>query len=325
MLFLDRFLGAHFFDTQAGGSAVLWQHLFWIFGHPEVYILIFPAFAILSEVIPVFSRKPLFGRAAMVAAVVAIGFISMGVWAHHMFAVGMSSWSNTFFAASSMMVGIPTGIKIFNWTATMYGGRIQYSTPMLFCFAFLLQFLLAGLTGIMVAVAPFDWQLHDSHFVVAHFHYTLVGGLVTGLLAGMHYWFPKVIGKMYNETLGKWCFWLFVIGFNMTFLPLHVLGILGMPRRIFTYPAGRGWEIWNLIASIGAAVMAAGILCFIWNIVQSAKSGKAAGDDPWDGWTLEWATTSPPPEYNFEKLPVVRSSRPLWDLKHPHDPDWKYE
>jgi len=261
----------------------------------------------------------------MVAAVVAIGFISMGVWAHHMFAVGMSSWSNTFFAASSMMVGIPTGIKIFNWTATMYGGRIQYSTPMLFCFAFLLQFLLAGLTGIMVAVAPFDWQLHDSHFVVAHFHYTLVGGLVTGLLAGMHYWFPKVIGKMYNETLGKWCFWLFVIGFNMTFLPLHVLGILGMPRRIFTYPAGRGWEIWNLIASIGAAVMAAGILCFIWNIVQSAKSGKAAGDDPWDGWTLEWATTSPPPEYNFEKLPVVRSSRPLWDLKHPHDPDWKYE
>jgi len=325
MLFLDRFLGAHFFDTQAGGSAVLWQHLFWIFGHPEVYILIFPAFAILSEVIPVFSRKPLFGRAAMVAAVVAIGFISMGVWAHHMFAVGMSSWSNTFFAASSMMVGIPTGIKIFNWTATMYGGRIQYSTPMLFCFAFLLQFLLAGLTGIMVAVAPFDWQLHDSHFVVAHFHYTLVGGLVTGLLAGMHYWFPKVTGKMYNETLGKWCFWLFVIGFNMTFLPLHVLGILGMPRRIFTYPVGRGWEIWNLIASIGAAVMAAGILCFIWNIVQSAKSGKAAGDDPWDGWTLEWATTSPPPEYNFEKLPVVRSSRPLWDLKHPHDPDWKYE
>jgi cytochrome c oxidase subunit I len=174
---------------------------------------------------------------------------------------------------------------------------------MLFCFAFLLQFLLAGLTGIMVAVAPFDWQLHDSHFVVAHFHYTLVGGLVTGLLAGMHYWFPKVTGKMYNEMFGKWCFWPFVIGFNMTFLPLHVLGILGMPRRIFTYPPGRGREVWNLIASIGAAVMAAGILCFIWNIVQSAKSGKTADDDPWDGWTLEWATSSPPPEYNFEKLP----------------------
>ncbi len=325
MLLLDRFLGAHFFDTQAGGSAVLWQHLFWIFGHPEVYILIFPAFAILSEVIPVFSRKPLFGRAAMVGAVVAIGFISLGVWAHHMFAVGMTSWSNTFFAASSMMVGIPTGIKIFNWTATMYGGKIRFSTPMLFCCAFLLQFLLAGLTGIMLAVAPFDWQLHDSHFVVAHFHYTLVGGLVTGLLAGMFYWFPKVTGKMYNETLGKWCFWLFVIGFNVTFLPIHVLGILGMPRRVYTYAPGRGWEIWNLIASIGALVMAFGILIFVWNMIQSAISGRPAGDDPWDGWTLEWSTTSPPPEYNFEKLPVVRSSRPLWDLKHPQDPDWKYD
>ncbi len=325
MLLLDRYLGANFFNTQAGGSAVLWQHLFWIFGHPEVYILIFPAFAILSEVIPVFSRKPLFGRPAMVGAVVAIGFISMGVWAHHMFAVGMSSWSNTFFAASSMLVGVPTGIKIFNWTATMYGGKLRFATPLLFCCGFLLQFLMAGLTGIMLAVAPFDWQLHDSYFVVAHFHFTLVGGLVFGFFAGVYYWFPKAIGAMLNDKLGKWHFWLFCIGFNMTFIPLHWAGMLGMPRRIYTYAPGRGWEAWNLIASIGVIFQAAGILCFIWNVLRSARHGEPAGDDPWDAWTLEWATTSPPPEYNFEKLPVVRSSRPLWDLKHPQDPDWKFE
>jgi cytochrome c oxidase subunit I len=325
MLLLDRYLGANFFDTQAGGSAVLWQHIFWIFGHPEVYILIFPAFAILSEVIPVFSRKPLFGRPAMVGAVVAIGFISLGVWAHHMFAVGMTSWSNTFFAASSMLVGIPTGIKIFNWTATMYGGKLRLNTAMLFCCGFLLQFLVAGLTGIMLAVAPFDWQLHDSYFVVAHFHFTLIGGLVFGLFAGMYYWFPKATGKLLNETLGKWHFWLLCIGFNMTFIPLHFAGFLGMPRRIYTYPPGRGWEGVNLLASIGVIFQAAGILCFVINVLRSLKSGEPAGDDPWDAWTLEWTTSSPPAEYNFEKLPVVRSSRPLWDLKHPQDPDWKFE
>ncbi len=261
MLELDRNLGANFFNTQAGGSAVLWQHIFWIFGHPEVYILIFPAFAILSEVIPIFSRKPLFGRPAMVGAVVAIGFISMGVWAHHMFAVGMTSWSNTFFAASSMLVGIPTGIKIFNWTATMYGGKLRFDTPLLFCCAFLLQFLVAGLTGIMLAIAPFDWQLHDSYFVVAHFHFTLVLGLVFGLFAGMYYWYPKAIGRMYNEKLGNVHFWLFVIGTNLTFIPLHIAGFLGMPRRIYTYPAGRGWEIWNLLASIGVAFQDPGNSC----------------------------------------------------------------
>jgi cytochrome c oxidase subunit 1 len=325
MLLLDRYLGSHFFDTQFGGSAVLWQHLFWIFGHPEVYILIFPAFATLSEVIPIFSRKPIFGKPAMVGAVVAIGFISMGVWAHHMFAVGMTSWSNTFFAAASMLVGVPTGIKIFNWTATMYGGKLRFATAMLFCCAFLLQFLVAGLTGIMLAVTPFDWQLHDSYFVVAHFHFTLIGGLVFGFFAGVYYWFPKATGKMLSETLGKWHFWLFCIGFNMTFVTLHFAGFLGMPRRIYTYAPGRGWESLNMIASIGVIFQAAGLLFFIWNVIQSVKSGKAAGDDPWDAWTLEWATTSPPPEYNFEKLPVVRSSRPLWDLKHPQDPDWKFE
>ncbi|HEX4808507.1 MAG TPA: cytochrome c oxidase subunit I [Bryobacteraceae bacterium] len=325
MVLLDRHLGAHFFDTQAGGSAILWQHIFWIFGHPEVYILIFPAFAILSEVIPVFSRKPLFGRPAMVGAVVAIGFISLGVWAHHMFAVGMNSWSNTFFAASTMLIAVPTGIKIFNWTATMYGGKLRFRTPLLFCCAFLLQFLVAGLTGILLAIAPFDWQLHDSYFLIAHFHFTLVLGMVFGVFAGLYYWFPKATGRMYNETLGKWHFWLFCIGVNVTFLPQHVLGILGMPRRIYTYSAGRGWELWNMISTIGVFLQIAGILCYVLNVWVSARAGRPAGDDPWDAWTLEWATSSPPPEYNFEKLPVVRSARPLWDLKHPQDPDWRYE
>ncbi|MBV8072933.1 MAG: cytochrome c oxidase subunit I [Acidobacteriaceae bacterium] len=325
MLLLDRYLGANFFYTQRGGSAVLWQHLFWIFGHPEVYILIFPAFAILSEVIPIFSRKPIFGRPAMVGAVVAIGFISLGVWAHHMFAVGMTSYANSFFAASTMLVGIPTGIKIFNWTATMYGGKVNLKTPMLFCCGFLLQFLIAGLTGIMLAIAPFDWQLHDSYFVVGHFHFTLAEGLVFGIFAGLYYWFPKITGRMYNEKLGKWHFWLFVIGVNLTFIPMHFAGILGMPRRIYTYQAGRGWEFWQFSATIGAYIQAIAVAIYVWNVVHSAIKGEPAGDDPWDGWTLEWATTSPPPEYNFEKLPVVRSSRPLWDLKHPHDPDWKYE
>lgn len=325
MLLADRYLGATYFDTQAGGSAVLWQHFFWIFGHPEVYILIFLAFASLNEVVPVFSRKPIFGRAAMVGAVVAIGFISMGVWAHHMFAVGMTSISNIFFATSTMLVAVPTGIKIFNWIATMYGGKIRLETPMLFAVGFIFQFLCAGLTGVMLGMAPFDWQLHDSYFVVAHFHYTLVGGFVFGVFAGLYYWFPKATGRMLSEKIGRWHFWLFVIGFNLTFLPQHWLGFLGMPRRIYTYAPGRGWELWSLVSTFGAVIQAAAIACFVWNVIYSLKQGEKAGDDPWDAWTLEWATTSPPPEYNFEKDPAVRSSRPLWDLKHPEDPDWKYE
>jgi cytochrome c oxidase subunit 1 len=325
MLLVDRFMNGNFFNTQNGGSAVLWQHFFWIFGHPEVYILIFPAFAILSEVIPIFSRKPIFGRPAMVGAVAAIGFISLGVWAHHMFAVGMTSWSNTFFTASTMLVGIPTGIKIFNWTATMYGGKLRLDTPMLFCCAFLFQFLIAGLTGIMLATGPFDWQLHDSYFVVGHFHFTLVAGLVFALFAGMYYWFPKVSGRLYNEKLGKWHFWLFVIGVELTFVPMHFLGFLGMPRRIYTYAPDRGWNFWNLLATSGLIFQLPATLLFVWNVVHSAIKGKIAGDDPWDAWTLEWATTSPPPEYNFETTPEVHSSRPLWDLKNPNDPDWRFE
>jgi len=325
MLLLDRFLGANFFDTQAGGSAVLWQHFFWIFGHPEVYILIIPGFACISEIVPVFSRKPIFGYPIMVAATVMIGAISVSVWAHHMFSVGMTSVGNTFFAISTFLVGIPTGIKIFNWLGTMYGGKIRLENPMVFCLGFLFQFLIAGLTGIMLAVAPFNWQLTDSYFVVAHFHYTLVGGFLFAMFAGIYYWYPKATGRRLSRTLGRWHFWLFLIGFHLTFDPQHVAGILGMPRRIFTYDAGRGWEIYNLVSSAGAVFQVAGLLCLVANLVLSLRHGERAGDDPWDAWTLEWATTSPPSEYNFERLPEVHSRRPLWDLKHPEDPDWKYE
>ena len=325
MLLIDRYLGAHFFDTQAGGSAVLWQHFFWIFGHPEVYILMLPGFGVASEIIPVFSRKLIFGYSVMVAATVAIGFISLGVWAHHMFSVGMSPAGNTFFVFSTMLISVPTGIKIFNWLGTMWGGKIRFATPMLFCTAFLFQFLIAGLTGVMLAAAPFDWQLTDSYFVVAHFHYVLIGGLLFTVFAAIYYWFPKVTGRLLSERLGKWHFWLFVIGFNLTFGPQHIAGFLGMPRRIYTYQAGRGWELWNGLSSFGVLFQIAGMLFLVWNIASSLRSGKPAGDDPWDAWTLEWSTSSPPPPYNFETIPVVRSRRPLWDLKHPDDPDWKYE
>src|SRR6266705_2536798 len=325
MMLLDRYLGARFFDTHAGGSALLWQHFFWIFGHPEVYILMLPGFAADSEIIPVFSRKPMFGYAAMVGATLAIAFIGMGVWAHHMFAVGMSAMANTFFAASTMLIAVPTGIKIFNWLATMYGGKIRFATPMLFCIGFLFQFLCAGLTGIMLAATPFDWQLSDSYFVVAHFHYVLIGGLLFTIFAAIYYWFPKATGTMLSETLGQWHFWLLVIGFNLTFGPQHIAGILGMPRRIYTYAPGHGWELWNLLSSIGVVFQGLAVLFFVWNVIRALRQGLPAGDDPWDAWTLEWTTTSPPPEYNFETLPEVQSRRPLWDLQHPHDPDWHHE
>jgi cytochrome c oxidase subunit 1 len=325
MLLIDRYLGGHFFDTQSGGSAVLWQHFFWIFGHPEVYILIIPGFACMSEIVPVFSRKPIFGYPIMVGATTMIAIISFGVWAHHMFAVGMTSVGNTFFAISTMLVGVPTGIKIFNWLGTMYGGKIRLEVPMMFCLGFLFQFLIAGLTGVMLAVVPFNWQLTDSYFVVAHFHYVLIGGLLYALFAGFYYWYPKAFGRLLNRKLGFWHFWLFTIGFHLTFDTMHFSGFLGMPRRIFTYDPGRGWEMLNLIGSVGAIFQAVGVLCLVINILRSLRHGQMAGNDPWDAWTLEWATTSPPPVYNFESAPVVRSRRPLWDLKHPEDPDWKYE
>jgi cytochrome c oxidase subunit I len=325
MLSVDRYLGGHFFDTQAGGSAALWMHFFWIFGHPEVYILIIPAFAVMSEVIPVFSRKPIFGYPVMVAATIAIGFISMSVWAHHMFSIGMSSMANTFFVLTTMAIAVPTGIKIFNWLATMWGGKIQFTTPMLFCIAFLFQFLIAGLTGIMLGSAAWNWQLTGSYFVVAHFHYTLAGGLMFGVFAGFYYWYPKITGRMLNETLGKVHFWLFVIGFHLCFDLMHIPGVLGMPRRIYTYEPGRGWDTLNLLVSIGAFIQGIATLIFVANVIISYFRGRKAGNDPWDAWTLEWSVSSPPPAYNFASIPTVASRRPLWDLKHPEDPDSRYE
>jgi cytochrome c oxidase subunit 1 len=325
MLEVDRYLGGHFFDTQAGGSAVIWIHFFWIFGHPEVYVLVLPAFAIANEVIPVFSRKAIFGYPAMVVASVGIAFISLGVWAHHMFTVGMTSTSNAFFVLSTELVAIPTGIKIFNWLATIWGGKVKFATPMLFCTAFLFQFLIAGLTGVMLSIAPWDWQLHNSYFLIAHFHYVLVGAITFCIFAGFYYWYPKVTGRMLSETLGKWHFWLFVIGFHVTFDTMHIPGILGMPRQIYTYDPGRGWETWNMIVSFGGFIQGIAVLIFVVNLARSYFKGKIAGPDPWDAWTLEWTTTSPPPVYNFATEPVVNSRRPLWDLKHPEDPDSSYE
>jgi cytochrome c oxidase subunit 1 len=325
MVEFDRALGANFFNPQNDGSAYMWQHLFWFFGHPEVYILILPAFGMISEVIPVFSRKVLFGYEFMAVATMAIVFISMGVWAHHMFCVGMSRTLDIFFATSSLLVSIPTGIKFFNWLATMYGGRISLASPMLFACGFLSMFVLGGLTGIMLAAAPFDFQVSDTYFVVGHFHWVLIGGTLFGVFAGIHYWFPKVTGRMLSERLAKWQFWLLLIGFILTFGPMHVSGMLGMPRRIYTYLPDRPWVFWNQLTTIGALIQAPSYLLFVINIFWSLKHGQPAGDDPWDAWTLEWSTPSPPPVYNFDVVPVVRSRRPLWDVKHPDDPDWKYE
>jgi cytochrome c oxidase subunit I len=325
MVVLDRQLGAHFFDVPNGGSAYLWQHLFWFFGHPEVYILILPVFGMISEVIPVFSRKVLFGYEFMAAATMAIALISFGVWAHHMFCVGMSRTLDLFFVVASLLVSIPTGIKFFNWLATMFGGRIRLAAPMLFACGFLSMFLIGGLTGIMLAAAPFDFQLSDTYFVVGHFHWVLIGGTLFGTFAGIFYWYPKVTGRMLSERLAKWQFWLLYIGFILTFGPMHVSGILGMPRRIYTYDADRGWEIWNQLTTLGALVQTPSYAIFVYNLIVSRWKGKPASDDPWDAWTLEWTTSSPPPSYNFEQVPIVHSRRPLWDLKHPDDPDWLYE
>jgi cytochrome c oxidase subunit I len=325
MVLLDRNLGAHFFDTQNGGSALFWQHLFWFFGHPEVYILILPVFGMISEIVPVFSRKVLFGYEFMAAATAAIAFISMGVWAHHMFTVGMSRTADLFFVASSLLVSIPTGIKFFNWLATMYGGRILFASPMLFAFGFLSMFLIGGLTGIMLAAAPFDFQLADSYFLIGHFHWVLIGGTLFGAFAGLYYWYPKATGRMLSERLARWHFWLLYIGFILTFGPMHISGFLGMPRRIYTYEVDRGWDFWNQLTTFGALLQAPSYAFFVYNVVVSLWKGRPAGNDPWDAWTLEWTTSSPPPSYNFEQVPEVHSRRPLWDIKHPDDPDWKYE
>ena len=325
MLLIDRLLGAHFFLPESGGSALLWQHFFWAFGHPEVYILALPAFGIISEVIPVFSRKPIFGYKVLAGSTIMIALLAYGVWAHHMFAAGMGNAVNTYFAASSMLIGIPTGIKIINWTGTMWGGSIHFKTPMLFALAFLMVLTIGGLSGISFAIVPLDWQLTDTYYVVAHIHYVFLGGTLFGIFSGVYYWFPKMSGKMLSEKLGKLHFWLFLIGFNLTFSFQHALGLMGMPRRVYTYPDLPLYGLFNFIGTIGAFMMMVAVLVFMWNVYISLKKGEPAGNDPWDAWTLEWATTSPPTLKNFEKLPEVKSLRPLWDWKNPDKADYLRE
>jgi len=317
MLVLDRHVGTKFFVASAGGDPLLWQHLFWFFGHPEVYIMVLPAFGIMSEVVPVFSRKPIFGYGVVVGSGVAIGFYSMLVWAHHMFTVGLSNVSEGFFGAASMIIAVPTGIKIFAWLGTMWGGRIRFTTAMLFAIAFIVQFTVGGISGVQFATFPVDWQVHDTYYVVAHFHYVLFGGTFFGMMAGLYYWFPKMFGRLLDERIGKWHFWLTVIGFNVTFFPMHILGLMGMPRRTFTYPDLPGWGGINLLETVGAFILGFSTLVLLWNVYVTARRGQPAGDNPWDAWTLEWATTSPPPEHNFTSLPPIRSARPLYDLAHP--------
>lgn len=313
LLMFDRLFGANFFDFTMGGSALLWQHLFWIFGHPEVYIVILPAFGIMSEIFSTFSKKRLFGYNSMVFATVLIGFLGFMVWVHHMFTVGLGPVANSVFAIATMTIAVPTGIKVFNWLFTMWGGEIHFKTPMLWAIGFIPTFVLGGMTGVMLALPPADFQYQDSYFVVAHFHYVLVGGTVFGLFAGSYYWWPKIFGKMLNETLGKWHFWLFFIGFHLTFFPQHFLGLFGMPRRVFTYQANVGLETINQISTIGVIGMALGTILFLINVVISFRSKQTVSNDPWKlGRTLEWSIPSPPPEYNFLQTPKVRGYDAFW-------------
>jgi cytochrome c oxidase subunit I len=322
LLYMDRHYGTAFFNPERGGDALLWQHLFWFFGHPEVYVLIVPIFGAISEIIPVFSRKPIFGYAFIAYSTVAIAFLSFTVWAHHMFAVGMSFTADAVFAFTSYLIAVPTAVKIFNWLATMWGGALRLTTSMLFAMGFIGLFLIGGLTGVAVAVVPFDWQITDSYFVVAHFHSTLFGGTAMGLFATIYYWFPKITGRLMDERLGKVNFLGTVIGFLVTFQPMFVLGLLGMPRRIFTYAPDRGWTDLNLISTIGAYILGFSILLLVINLVVSVFRGRPAGGDPWNAWTLEWSVSSPPPPHDFDTIPVVRSRRPLWDQKHPDQADY---
>jgi cytochrome c oxidase subunit 1 len=315
LMLLDRQVDTHFFDPGHGGSPVLYQHVFWFFGHPEVYIMILPAMGIISEVLPVFSRKPIFGYKAVAFSTAGIAFYSLLVWAHHMFAVGLPVGLDIFFMLSSMVIAIPTGVKIFNWLATLWRGNISFDTPMLFALGFIAVFTIGGLSGIFLAAFPFDWQATDSYYVVAHLHYVLFGGSIFGIFAGLYYWWPKMFGKVLDERLGKVNFWLFFIGMNVTFMPQHFLGLLGMQRRIYTYDHGGLWETYNLISTIGSYMMGLGMLVFVVNVVKTARVGRRAGNDPWIGDTLEWYATSPPSPWNFERIPYVTSARPLRDLR----------
>jgi len=318
-LTFDRLFGTVFFQPDAGGDPILWQHFFWLFGHPEVYVLILPAMGIVSEVLPVFSRKPLFGYAAVVFSGIAIGFMGWGVWAHHMFTVGLGPVANAAFALSTMFIAVPTGVKIFNWLGTVWGGSVRFTTPMLFAIGFVAMFIIGGLSGVTHSIVPSDTQQQDTYYIVAHFHYVLFGGALFGLFAGAYYWFPKVTGRMLSERWGKLHFWLMLIGFNLTFGPFHILGLQGMRRRIPTYPEGVGFELWNMMSTVGSFIIAASILVFMVNVIRSMSAGRQAGGDPWDARTLEWLTPSPPPHYNFAEIPTVRHRDEAWHRKYSED------
>ncbi|CAN5533715.1 cytochrome c oxidase subunit I [soil metagenome] len=320
-LMFDRVFLSVFFDTAQGGDPILWQHLFWVFGHPEVYIMILPAMGIVSEVLPTFARKPIFGYAAIVFAGIAIGFMGWGVWAHHMFSAGLGPVANSAFALSTMFIAVPTGIKIFNWIGTLWGGDIRFKTPLLFAVGFVAMFIIGGLSGVTHAIVPHDAQQTDTYYVVAHFHYVLFGGAIFGIFSGLYYWWPKAFGRLLNERLGKLHFWLMFIGFNLAFFPMHLVGLQGMPRRIYTYPEGMGWDFLNLIETVGAYVIALSIAVFVANVVVSRTRGEEPGDDPWDGRTLEWSTPSPPPEHNFGVIPLVRSRDDFWHRKYVETPE----
>ena len=320
-LYLDRNLGTLFYAAQAGGDPLLWQHLFWIFGHPEVYVLILPAMGIVSEILPVFSKKPLFGYPFVVFSGAAIGFVGFGVWSHHMFTSGMGPIAEAGFGVATMIIAVPTGVKIFNWMGTIWGGRLKLATPMLFSLGFIAMFVIGGLSGVTHAIVPSDTQQHDSYYVVAHFHYVLFGGAIFGYVGGVYYWFPKWTGRLLDETMGKWHFWLMLIGFNLTFAPMHILGLNGMPRRTYRYGEGLGWDFWNLIATVGVLVIFVSFVLFAWNIVRThfLSRGAIAGDDPWDGRTLEWTIPSPPPVHNFDDVPVVHALDDFWHRKYAED------
>src|SRR4249920_3397040 len=314
MLFIDRNYGGAFFDPSRGGDAILSQNIFWFYSHPAVYVMILPAMGMVSEILPVFSRKPLFGYKAFIFATAAIGALGFSVWAHHMFTTGAVYLP--FFSIMTFLIAVPTGVKMFNWVFTMWRGQLMLKTPLLFAIGFLTMFLIGGINGAFSASVPVDFALHDTYFVVAHLHYVLFGGSVFGVMAALYYWFPKMTGRMMNETVGKVQFVLMFIGFNLTFFPMHELGLAGMPRRIADYASTAGWNDLNLVATVGGFLIAASMVLLLWNIFISLRSGAPAGDDPWEGNTLEWATTSPPPAYNFDRLPEIRSERPLFDLRH---------